>query len=117
MRTIPEADIVQLLNAVKGLFPNGAGEAVDHWVIQQGPDSTNDPAIWVWVILKDALASRVSDVRVVNQIRDLIQGCLYEELDVHFDFELYVYVRFRTVTEQAHLEDQELEIPRRRASR
>lgn len=115
MRTIPEADIVALLNGVKAQFPNGAGEAVDHWVIKQGLDSTDDPAIWVWVILKDALADRVSDVLVVNQIRDQIQDCLFNKLDVYFDFGLGVYVSFRSVSEQA----QALAVhdrPRRRAA-
>jgi hypothetical protein len=116
MRTIPEADIIQLLDNVKGQFPNGAGEAVDHWVIKQGLDSTDDPAIWVWVILKDALADRVSDVLIVNRIRDLIQDCLFEKLDVYFNFGLGVYVSFRSVSEQAEALAMH-ERPRRRAAR
>ncbi|MBK7760928.1 MAG: hypothetical protein IPI35_31855 [Deltaproteobacteria bacterium] len=74
MRTIPEADIIQLLDNVKGQFPNGAGEAVDHWVIEQGPDSTDDPAIWVWVILQGCPGGPGQRRARRNQIRDLIQG-------------------------------------------
>lgn len=113
MRTIPEGQIVTLLDAQKRHFPNGAGEAVDHWVIEQGPDSMEKPAIRVWLIFKDELAGRLDDVQTSIQISDQIQGLLYAAFDVHFDFDLSVYVLFRSASEQAEL----LAPPQRRQRR
>lgn len=61
------------------------------WQIETGPDSTNDPAVWVWAILRD------DDVDF--DTRHLLRRMIRERVRKEAGPEVLVYVRFRTVSE------------------
>lgn len=64
---------------------------VNSWLVETGLDSTDDPAVWVWVILEDEDA----DFQTRSQLRKIVQRkVLSEAHDMS-----WVYVRFRGASE------------------
>jgi hypothetical protein len=63
-----------------------------------GADSTGDPAIWIWAILKDEAAAKPVFAQTTRSIRELLSEAAAEAAP-----DLWPYVRFRTVAEQAEL--------------
>ena len=67
---------------------------VSSWHVETGPDSTDDPAVWVWAMLKDEDVEFAKRSRLRSIIRDLV-----EEKTESF---MLVYVRFRGASEVEH---------------
>ncbi len=67
---------------------------VSWWHVETGIDSTGDPAVWVWAMLKDDEVEFVKRSRLRSMIRDVI--------DEMTDSMMLVYVRFRGASEVEH---------------
>ena len=68
---------------------------VSSWHVETGPDSTDDPAVWVWAMLKDDDVEFAKRSRLRSIIRDLVEE--------RTDSSMLVYVRFRGASEVEHL--------------
>ncbi len=64
---------------------------VSSWHVETGPDWTEDPAVWVWAMLKDDEV----DFAKRSRLRSIIRGLVYDTVDPS----LLVYVRFRGASE------------------
>ena len=64
---------------------------VSSWHVETGPDSTNDPAVWVWAMLKDDEVEFAKRSRLRSMVRDLVQK--------EAGSSTLVYVRFRGASE------------------
>lgn len=64
---------------------------VSSWEVETGPDATDDPAVWVWVMLADEGVDFQTRSRLREIVRDQV---LHETNDGS-----WVYVRFRTASE------------------
>ena len=64
---------------------------VSSWEVETGPDATDDPAVWVWVMLADEGV----DFQTRSRLRELVRD---QVLDVTHDGS-WVYVRFRTASD------------------
>ncbi|TGG91621.1 MAG: hypothetical protein ERJ67_07700 [Aphanocapsa feldmannii 277cV] len=66
---------------------------VSSWQVETGSDSTDDPAVWVWAILKD------DDVEFKkrSQLRSIIRDRVQKETGSS----MLVYVRFRGASEMS----------------
>ena len=64
---------------------------VSSWRVETGPDSTDDPAVWVWAMLEDDEVEFVKRSRLRSMIRDLVEK--------KTDSSTLVYVRFRGASE------------------
>ena len=69
--------------------------AVSSWHVETGPDSTDDPAVWVWAILKDDDVEFAKRLQLRSMISDLV--------DEKTDSSMIVYVRFRAASEVEQL--------------
>ena len=69
---------------------------VSSWHVGTGPDSTDDPAVWVWAMLKDEDVEFAKRSRLRSIIRDLVEE--------KTDSSMLVYVRFRGASEVEHSE-------------
>ena len=67
--------------------------SVASWRIETGPDATDDPSVWVWVILE----SDIRNFDAINAFRERVRKAV---LDVSPDAQ-HAYVRFRTVQEES----------------
>ena len=67
---------------------------VSSWHVETGPDSTNDPAVWVWAMLKDEDVEFAKRSRLRSIIRDLVEE--------QTNRSVLVYVRFRGASEVEH---------------
>lgn len=65
---------------------------VRSWRVETGLDSTDDPAIWIWITLEndDAFAQENRDRRI--ELGDTISDRVRDESGV--DDEYWIYVRF-----------------------
>ena len=66
---------------------------VSSWLVETGPDSTDDTAVWVWVMLIDDEVEFTKRPRLRSIIRELVQE--------RTDSSMLVYVRFRGASEVA----------------
>ena len=64
---------------------------VTSWQVETGPDATEEPSVWVWVILKDEDV----DFATRAQLRDIVRDTVRRQTD---DLS-WVYVRFRGSSE------------------
>ncbi|MCY4231607.1 MAG: hypothetical protein OXF26_12200 [Alphaproteobacteria bacterium] len=64
---------------------------VSSWHVETGSDSTDDPAVWVWAMLKDDDVKFTKRSRLRSIIRDLVEE--------KTDSSMLVYVRFRGASE------------------
>ncbi|MXZ81071.1 MAG: hypothetical protein F4Z15_06825 [Gammaproteobacteria bacterium] len=64
---------------------------VSSWHVETGPDSTDDPAVWVWTMLEDDEVEL--DKRL--QLRSLIRDRVAKEVGTS----MIVYIRFRGASE------------------
>ena len=67
---------------------------VSNWHVETGPDSTDDPAVWVWAMLQDDHVEFAKRSRLRSIIRDLVEK--------KTDPSTLVYVRFRGASEAEH---------------
>ena len=65
--------------------------AVSSWQVETGPDATDDPAVWVWVMLEDEGV----DFQTRSQLREIVRDQVRHETNDGS----WVYVRFRTASE------------------
>ena len=66
---------------------------VSSWHVKVGPDSTDDPAVWVWAMLEEDEVEFDERLR----LRSKIQKCVEKETDAS----MIVYIRFRGASEMA----------------
>ena len=64
---------------------------VSSWHVETGHDSTDDPAVWVWAMLKEDDVEFAKRMRLRSIIRDLVE----EKIDPS----TLVYIRFRGASE------------------
>lgn len=64
---------------------------VASWHVETGPDSTDDPAVWVWAMLQEEEVEFAKRSRLRSMIRDLVQEKAGPSM--------LVYVRFRGASE------------------
>ena len=81
---ITETDIRTALGTLRNLPTPVSG-----WEVETGPDWTDDPAVWVWVYLRDEEVDFETRARLREMVRDRIGR---ETSD-------WVYVRFRGASE------------------
>ena len=67
--------------------------AVSGWEVETGLDSTDDPAVWVWVYLTDEVVDFETRARLRDMVRDLVRR--------ETGTAIWVYVRFRGASEAA----------------
>lgn len=69
------------------------------WEFEFGRDSSNDPAVWIWLVVEDAAADdpafAAATARLPRRIRDALQKA---------GLDRWPYVRFRTASEQKALQ-------------
>jgi hypothetical protein len=63
-----------------------------------GIDSSGEPAVWIWVVLQDAVAGRPTFFSETQEIRERIKSVLRRE-----GVRRWPYIRFRTASEQQSL--------------
>lgn len=68
------------------------------WEYELGSDSTDDPAVWIWVFVNDATAQRADFTEMTTQIRRKIRDALSSA-----GIERWPYINFRTSSEQRAL--------------
>jgi hypothetical protein len=71
----------------------GLPAPVSAWEVETGPDATDDPAVWVWVILRDEDV----DFETRSRLRDMVRKQVRDQTDDGS----WVYVRFRSAAETA----------------
>ena len=64
---------------------------VSSWQVETGPDATDDPAVWVWVMLEDEGV----DFQTRSQLREIVRNQVRHQTNDGS----WVYVRFRTASE------------------
>ncbi|MDE0698316.1 MAG: hypothetical protein OXH76_21060 [Boseongicola sp.] len=69
---------------------------VSDWDVQTGTDSADEPAVWIWAVLRDENA----DFDALIAIRDLVLARVRD----NSENPLGVYVSFRTVDEAKEVE-------------
>ena len=74
------------LGALRGLPAR-----VRSWQVETGPDATDDPAVWVWVMLADEEV----DFQTRSRLREMVRNQVRHETNDGS----WVYVRFRGATE------------------
>lgn len=75
---------------------------------QIGRDSSGEPAVWIWVVVPDAVAESPRFFEITEGLRQY-----FEVLLRHWDISFWPYIRFRTVSEHAELESAPFhELPR-----
>ena len=67
---------------------------VSRWHVETGSDSTDDPAVWVWAMLRDDEVEFAKRFRLRSIIRDLVEK--------ETNSSILVYVRFRGASEGEH---------------
>lgn len=64
---------------------------VTSWQVETGPDATDDPAVWVWVMLEDEGV----DFQTRSQLREIVRNQVRHQTNDGS----WVYVRFRNASE------------------
>ena len=64
---------------------------VTEWQVETGPDATDDPAVWVWVMLEEDDV----DFETRSRLRDIVRRRVRDETDDAS----WVYVRCRGASE------------------
>ena len=64
---------------------------VSSWQVETGPDATDDPAVWVWVMLEDEEV----DFQTRSRLREMVRNQVRHETNDGS----WVYVRFRGASE------------------
>jgi len=68
------------------------------WEFEIGADSTGDPAVWLWIIVNDALADKPNFSALTANLQEQIRREFREGQVQHWP-----YIRFRTASEQQAL--------------
>ncbi len=83
-----------LSNKLKEFLHEKGFETVREIVIERGPDSTGDPALFVWLLLDDSVTNKELAYEPVMALRDAARDQMRE-----WEPDLYPYVRVRRVRE------------------
>lgn len=97
--TLEESEILDLLQKQDRPWR----DLVAEWKVETGEDSLDDPAIWVWVILK-SIKSNQEELEQLDKIDKQVIETIAESGEKR-----WVYVQFRTKDEQDELEREEQE--------
>lgn len=88
-------EAADVLAAVKkASLPVAVREVTHHLDV----DASGRPAVWIWVVVDDVLASSKNFPSVAAEIRDTIRDALQQA-----GIDRWPYVRFRTRSEEAEL--------------
>lgn len=72
----------------------GLPDGVETWNINTGSDATGEPAVWVWVKIKDEILDRMNGTKR-EEIRDLISAAIQKKMIGQYGTSIpWVYVRF-----------------------
>ena len=88
-----EANAVAIESALSGL--EGLPASVSEWQIETGVDATDDPAVWVWVVLQDENV----DFPTRSQLKEIVREVVNEEILKQTNDKLLVYIRFLNASE------------------
>ena len=69
----------------------GLPAQVSSWQVETGPDATDDPAVWVWVMLEDEAVDFQTRSRLREMVRNQVRNKTNDDS--------WVYVRFRGAPE------------------
>ena len=69
----------------------GLPAQVSSWQVETGPDATDDPAVWVWVMLEDEDV----DFQTRSKLREIVRN----EVRHQTNDGSWVYVRFGSASE------------------
>ena len=64
---------------------------VSAWQVETGPDATDDPAVWVWIMLE----KEGVDFQTRSQLREIVRNQVRNQTKD----DSWVYVRFRSASE------------------
>lgn len=64
---------------------------VSDWDVEVGEDSTNDPAVWVYVILEREDINFATTTQIRDRVTDTVETLTKQQR--------WVYIRFRTASE------------------
>lgn len=64
---------------------------VSAWQVETGPDATDDPAVWVWIMLEEEDV----DFQTRSQLREIVR----DQVQHQTNDGSWVYVRFRSASE------------------
>ncbi len=79
-----ETDIRETLEALPSLPAD-----VSEWKVRTGTDSADEPAVWIWAVLRD----KDTDFDALIEIRDIVLGHLRETISTP-ESPLGIYVSF-----------------------
>lgn len=72
----------------------GLPRGVEAWEIKTGADATGDPAVWVWVKIRDEVLDKMDGARR-EKVRNLISAGIRKKTTGQFGMNApWVYVRF-----------------------
>lgn len=83
-----------LSHKLKGFLHEKGFETVREIVIERGPDSTGDPALFVWLLLDDGVTDKKLAYEFVSPLLDVARRQMRD-----WEPDLYPYVRVRRVRE------------------
>ena len=86
--SIDTAEIEKALSALPDIPPQ-----IDSWEVESGLDWTDDPAVWVWALLRDENI----DPAVQRSLRHTIRAAVLQRTGN----DIAVYIRFRPASEPA----------------
>lgn len=71
-------------------------ELVEAWDVEVGYDATGDPAVWVWVVLRDDAMTKALPAQTRDALQERVREVVHRAVA---STDVMVYVRFRSVTE------------------
>jgi hypothetical protein len=96
----PDVDAFRAAKVLENLrLPYDVRDDVARFIHEFDTDSTGDPGVWVWVILKDEAAEGPGFFEKAERIRQFVDLALLRQ-----GVRLRPYIHFRTVSEQRELD-------------
>ena len=83
------ANIANIEAALEKLQAGGLPVSVCAWRVEAGPDWSDDPAVWVWIVLE---SEEVEDAEVPALLE--LQDIVYSRVGGVIDDDSLLYVRF-----------------------
>jgi Cu/Ag efflux pump CusA len=82
-----------ILKDIQGQLP----AEVQSWIVETGPDSTGDDAVWVWAILRDEdVEQPATRTNIREKVWEEVRKASSKSID---DSAPWVYVHFRGASE------------------
>jgi len=90
------SEVRSIRSALKKVrFPKG----IANLDFDLGNDSTGDPAVWIWIVVKDAAADVAASAETATRLSRDIRQALHKA-----GSDRWPYLSFRTVSEQKELQ-------------